>query len=167
MKVVLARTAGFCIGVKRALEMVLKAINENQTKIYTYGPLIHNPQVLELLKERGITVLQPGETAAEGIIMSKKSALRDNFVAVYHAQVDRLQDKPYFVNFRNILCSRTEPVYQPDGIHLQDVGRKIMAQHFNQVLKDRLVAGKTPGQLLAGMPPESHPQKSPESTVIR
>jgi (E)-4-hydroxy-3-methyl-but-2-enyl pyrophosphate reductase len=69
MKVVLARTAGFCIGVKRALEMVLKAINESQTKIYTYGPLIHNPQVLELLKERGITVLEPGETAAEGLVV--------------------------------------------------------------------------------------------------
>ena len=69
MKVVLARTAGFCIGVKRALEMVLKAINESQTKIYTYGPLIHNPQVLELLKERGITVLEPGQTAAEGLVV--------------------------------------------------------------------------------------------------
>src|SRR5512142_587877 len=69
MKVVLARTAGFCIGVKRALELVLKAINENQTKIYTYGPLIHNPQVLELLKERGITVLQPGQTTSEGLVV--------------------------------------------------------------------------------------------------
>jgi (E)-4-hydroxy-3-methyl-but-2-enyl pyrophosphate reductase len=69
MKVVLASTAGFCIGVKRALEMVLKAINENQTQIYTYGPLIHNPQVLDLLKERGITVLQPGETVPEGLVV--------------------------------------------------------------------------------------------------
>ena len=69
MKVVLARTAGFCIGVKRALEMVLKAINENQTKIYTYGPLIHNPQVLELLRERGITVLRPGEKVPEGLVV--------------------------------------------------------------------------------------------------
>jgi hypothetical protein len=109
----------------------------------------------------------PQVRAAEGIIMSKKSALRDNFVAVYHAQVGRLKDKPYFVNFRNILCSRTVPVYQPDGIHLQDVGRKIMAQHFNQVLKDRLVAGNTPGHPLTGMHPESHAQKSPESMVIR
>ena len=61
MKVVLDSTAGFCIGVKRALEMVFKAISENQTKIYTYGPLIHNPQVLDLMKERGITVLKPGD----------------------------------------------------------------------------------------------------------
>ncbi|MDP3181778.1 MAG: 4-hydroxy-3-methylbut-2-enyl diphosphate reductase [Desulfobaccales bacterium] len=69
MKVVLARTAGFCIGVKRALEMVLKAINQNRGKIYTYGPLIHNPQVLELLRERGITVLRPGEQVPPGLVV--------------------------------------------------------------------------------------------------
>ena len=69
MKVVLAETAGFCIGVKRALEMVLKAINENQPKIYTYGPLIHNPQVLELLRERGIRILKPGEEIPAGLVV--------------------------------------------------------------------------------------------------
>jgi (E)-4-hydroxy-3-methyl-but-2-enyl pyrophosphate reductase len=69
VKVVLAETAGFCIGVKRALEMVLKAINENQPQIYTYGPLIHNPQVLELLRERGIRILQPGEEIPEGLVV--------------------------------------------------------------------------------------------------
>jgi len=67
--VILAKTAGFCVGVKRALELVLKAINENQTKIYTYGPLIHNPQVLELLQERGITVLKPGEKVSSGLVV--------------------------------------------------------------------------------------------------
>ncbi len=69
MKVVLADTAGFCIGVKRALELVLKAINENQSKIYTYGPLIHNPQVLELLRERGISILKPGEEVPPGLVV--------------------------------------------------------------------------------------------------
>jgi 4-hydroxy-3-methylbut-2-enyl diphosphate reductase len=65
----LAETAGFCIGVKRALELVLKAINEKQTKIYTYGPLIHNPQVLELLRERGISILKPGEDVPPGLVV--------------------------------------------------------------------------------------------------
>jgi (E)-4-hydroxy-3-methyl-but-2-enyl pyrophosphate reductase len=69
MKVVLARTAGFCMGVKRALEMVMEAINRNQESIYTYGPLIHNPQVLELLEERGIKILQPGEMACSGLVV--------------------------------------------------------------------------------------------------
>ncbi len=69
MRVVLASTAGFCIGVKRALEMVLKAIDQNRGKIYTYGPLIHNPQVLDLLRERGITVLRPGERVPSGLVV--------------------------------------------------------------------------------------------------
>ncbi len=69
MKVILARTAGFCMGVKRALELVLKAINQNQGHIYTYGPLIHNPQVLELLKERGIAILNPGEMIPDGLVV--------------------------------------------------------------------------------------------------
>ncbi|MHB8067551.1 MAG: 4-hydroxy-3-methylbut-2-enyl diphosphate reductase [Desulfobaccales bacterium] len=69
MKVILARTAGFCMGVKRALELVLKAITNHQGHIYTYGPLIHNPQVLELLKERGIAILNPGEMIPDGLVV--------------------------------------------------------------------------------------------------
>ncbi len=62
MKVIIAQTSGFCMGVKRAMELVLKAINQNEGEIYTHGPLIHNPQVLELLAERGIRVLERGQT---------------------------------------------------------------------------------------------------------
>ncbi|MBW2020919.1 MAG: 4-hydroxy-3-methylbut-2-enyl diphosphate reductase [Deltaproteobacteria bacterium] len=58
MKVKLAKTAGFCMGVRRAVEMVLDAANSQQGPIYTYGPLIHNPQVLEILAEKGVTILQ-------------------------------------------------------------------------------------------------------------
>ncbi len=69
MKVILARTAGFCMGVKRAMELVLSAINEKPDKIYTYGPLIHNPQVLELLAERGIAVIQKGREVPPGVVV--------------------------------------------------------------------------------------------------
>jgi len=46
MKIVVAKTAGFCMGVRRAVDMVLDASNLSSEPIYTYGPLIHNPQVL-------------------------------------------------------------------------------------------------------------------------
>ena len=75
----------------------------------------------------------------EDVILGKKSALRHNFVVTYQALVARLQEKPYFINFQNILCSRAAPVYQPDGIHLQDAGRKIVAQRIKQALKDRFL----------------------------
>ncbi|NLJ81030.1 MAG: 4-hydroxy-3-methylbut-2-enyl diphosphate reductase, partial [Firmicutes bacterium] len=47
MEIVLADAAGFCFGVKRALEMTKKTAEEapHGTPIHTLGPLIHNPQV--------------------------------------------------------------------------------------------------------------------------
>jgi len=55
MGVKLAKTAGFCMGVRRAVDMVLDiAQRKGKENIYTYGPLIHNPQTVELLRTRGV-----------------------------------------------------------------------------------------------------------------
>ncbi len=54
MKVKIAKTAGFCMGVRRALELVLAKSLKESGPIYTYGPLIHNRQVVELLEKKGI-----------------------------------------------------------------------------------------------------------------
>ncbi len=56
MKVFVAKTAGFCKGVKDALEITLEAIQKRQEgeRICTFGPLIHNRQVLAMLEEKGI-----------------------------------------------------------------------------------------------------------------
>lgn len=55
MGIKLAETAGFCMGVRRAVDIVLDIARvKGDEKIYTYGPLIHNPQTVELLKQRGI-----------------------------------------------------------------------------------------------------------------
>jgi hypothetical protein len=90
--------------------------------------------------------------AQEDVVLGKKLAIRDNFMVCYQALVGRLQEKPYFINFRNILCDRGEPLYQSDGIHLLDPGRKIVASRLEEVLKERLLAGEAPGKPLAGMP---------------
>jgi 4-hydroxy-3-methylbut-2-enyl diphosphate reductase len=59
MEIKLARTAGFCMGVRRAVDIVLDiAQHENRRRIYTYGPLIHNPQTIELLKSRGVKPIE-------------------------------------------------------------------------------------------------------------
>lgn len=59
MEIKLAETAGFCMGVRRAVDIVLEiAQHETGRHIYTYGPLIHNPQTIELLKIRGIKPIQ-------------------------------------------------------------------------------------------------------------
>lgn len=46
MEVTVAKTAGFCFGVKRAVEKVYEQIGKSEKPIYTYGPIIHNEQVV-------------------------------------------------------------------------------------------------------------------------
>ncbi len=66
MKIIIAKTAGFCMGVRRAVDMVLEAPGSQPEPISTYGPLIHNPQVLDLLKEKGINSLEAIPQAGSG-----------------------------------------------------------------------------------------------------
>ncbi len=54
MKIILAKTAGFCMGVKRALDIALKSAENHDGHVFTHGPLIHNPQAVRMLEERGV-----------------------------------------------------------------------------------------------------------------
>lgn len=62
MKVILAQTAGFCKGVRRAMNMVLKETEQHGGRIFTDGPLIHNPQTIRMLEDRGVQMM--GKSAA-------------------------------------------------------------------------------------------------------
>jgi len=69
MKVILAKSAGFCMGVRRAVETTLEVIQKEDTEVSTFGPLIHNPQVLNLLEERGVRVLKDIPDQASGTVV--------------------------------------------------------------------------------------------------
>lgn len=69
MKISIAKTAGFCMGVRRAVDMVLDASNIADEPIFTYGPLIHNPQVLEMLESKKIFRLDTIPEKGEGIVL--------------------------------------------------------------------------------------------------
>ena len=56
MNVILAKSAGFCFGVKRAVDMVYERILEKEP-LYTFGPIIHNEEVVRDLEEKGVVVV--------------------------------------------------------------------------------------------------------------
>ncbi len=62
MEVILAKTAGFCFGVKRAVELVYQQIGSEE--VYTFGPIIHNEEVVKDLKDKGINVINSLQEAA-------------------------------------------------------------------------------------------------------
>ncbi len=61
MEVIVAKSAGFCFGVKRAVEKVYEQIETAKKPIYTYGPIIHNEEVVNDLKAKGVEVLNSRE----------------------------------------------------------------------------------------------------------
>ena len=58
MNLVVAKSAGFCFGVKRAVNMVYDEIGKSDVPVYTYGPIIHNEEVVRDLEEKGIRVIR-------------------------------------------------------------------------------------------------------------
>ena len=60
MKVTLAKSAGFCFGVKRAVDTVYEEI-EKDGAIYTFGPIIHNEEVVSDLEKKGVIVVNSVE----------------------------------------------------------------------------------------------------------
>jgi 4-hydroxy-3-methylbut-2-enyl diphosphate reductase len=68
MKVILAKQAGFCFGVKRATQLAFQSAGKDQ-KTYTLGPIIHSPQVVGKLESLGIRVLDSLEGLESGTII--------------------------------------------------------------------------------------------------
>ena len=56
MKIELAKTAGFCFGVKRAVDTVYKTLSTGE-KVYTFGPIVHNEQVISELEMLGTGIV--------------------------------------------------------------------------------------------------------------
>jgi len=94
MGIKLAESSGFCMGVRRAMDIVLDlAQHKGDKKIYTYGPLIHNPQTVELLEKRGVIPVDNIDDIHEGTIVirahgispEERHKLRDKGIKIIDA----------------------------------------------------------------------------------
>lgn len=69
-RIIVAKSAGFCWGVQRAFNKVLEIADKHPDggPVYTYGPLIHNPQAVRMLEQKGIGVLEEIPECIEGTV---------------------------------------------------------------------------------------------------
>jgi 4-hydroxy-3-methylbut-2-enyl diphosphate reductase len=75
MKIELAKGAGFCFGVKRAVNIALKTVREVDHPVYTIGPIIHNPQVVEKLRQQGIIPVAEITDLPPGIVIIRSHGI--------------------------------------------------------------------------------------------
>ena len=69
MKLLVAKSAGFCFGVKRAMDIALEASRKYPKRLHTLGPLIHNPQAVEYLENLGVKAKERIEDLPGGTVI--------------------------------------------------------------------------------------------------
>ncbi len=94
MEIIVARNSGFCYGVRRALQLARKTGKKAGQRIFSWGEIIHNPEVIASLRKDGILVadslsqLKPGDTViirSHGISPAVHRALRKKKVKLVDA----------------------------------------------------------------------------------
>lgn len=68
-EIILVNGAGFCFGVKRATDIAFNLANNNSQGVFTLGPIIHNPQVVEKLRELGISPIEDINPSVKKLII--------------------------------------------------------------------------------------------------
>ncbi|MDH4267289.1 MAG: 4-hydroxy-3-methylbut-2-enyl diphosphate reductase, partial [Deltaproteobacteria bacterium] len=133
-RVRLAKNAGFCMGVRRAMDMVLEAAMKKNGVIFTYGPLIHNPQVLEILEGKGVKTLPEGDASLFFSSVSQGKPVTVVIRAHGVSPGERQKIKDTGMKIVNATCPHVGKVqgiikrYALQGYHIVIVGEKDHAE---------------------------------------
>ena len=145
MEVIVAKTAGFCFGVKRAVEKVYEQIGKTEKPIYTYGPIIHNEEVVGDLKEKGVSVIDSREelmALKDGVVVIRSHGvgkeiydiLKENGLEVVDATC------PYVKKIHKIVAEQTadgrQVIIVGDGNHPEVQGIKGWADGTAKVVEN-------------------------------
>ncbi|HDH97189.1 MAG TPA: bifunctional 4-hydroxy-3-methylbut-2-enyl diphosphate reductase/30S ribosomal protein S1, partial [Proteobacteria bacterium] len=114
-QIVVGEKAGFCMGVRRAMELVLEAVRHAED-IKVYGPLVHNPQVIELLRLRGVECERDKDKIRDGTVV-----LRSHGVPFEVEQEFRARG----LNILDATCPKVKRVQRLARKHAQD-GRTVL-----------------------------------------
>jgi 4-hydroxy-3-methylbut-2-enyl diphosphate reductase len=151
VRVRLAKTAGFCMGVRRAMDITLKSIARHGRGLLTFGPLIHNPQVLDLLKGKGVEIFQsrgsvksnqPVIIRAHGIPPYEREALSELGSTIIDATCPRVLNVQSII--RRHACGGGFTVIVGDANHPEVIGLMGYAGNGGTVVSTREDVEKIP-----------------------
>ncbi|KMT21388.1 bifunctional 4-hydroxy-3-methylbut-2-enyl diphosphate reductase/30S ribosomal protein S1 [Clostridium cylindrosporum] len=113
MEIIVAKSAGFCFGVKNALEKVNSLNKEKEVK--TYGPIIHNKQVVEDLRQKGVTILDDLSNARKGssVVIRSHGISKAEFKVLEEREVDIVDATcPFVKNIHRIVEKKCNENYK-------------------------------------------------------
>jgi 4-hydroxy-3-methylbut-2-enyl diphosphate reductase len=121
MQIILDEGAGFCFGVERALKMTREIATESAHPVVTIGPLIHNPQVIEELKQEGVNVLDEDSDVSRSVVILRSHGVAPEVEERLRRESKQLIDAtcPYVKKSQHYV-----ELLRKEGYHILIIGNK-------------------------------------------
>lgn len=114
MEIFVAKTAGFCFGVRRAMEMVEKALSNGENSLSSLGPLIHNPRVVKELETKGLRTVNTLDQVPGGRVVIRSHGVGPSIYQAAQAQKLEIIDAtcPFVKNVQQLAVFLKNEGYQ-------------------------------------------------------
>lgn len=129
MKVILAENAGFCFGVKRAMKLAFESARNSDLPIYSLGPLIHNPQQVKILSQKGVHEISDLESLkSDDVLIIRSHGTTPSILDFAKAKGLKIVDAtcPFVINAQKLAQELNSEGYQViivgEGDHPEVVG---------------------------------------------
>ncbi|HEX7623100.1 MAG TPA: 4-hydroxy-3-methylbut-2-enyl diphosphate reductase [Anaeromyxobacteraceae bacterium] len=121
MEVRIAKTAGFCWGVRRTVERLMEVADSAAGRaVVTLGPVIHNPQAVELFREKGVGTVDAIAEVGDGatVVVRTHGAVKSELAAAKERGLDVVDGTCPYVKYPQVMAQRLSK----EGYHLIIVG---------------------------------------------
>ena len=141
----MAESAGFCFGVKRAIEMVYEAIGV-EPKLYSYGQLIHNKTVTDDLASKGLQIVENLDGLTEGTLLIRSHGVGKALYDEAEAKGLKILDGtcPFVKKIHNIVHDKLAEgmgiIIVGDGTHPEVIGINGWCENAAVILEDEEAA---------------------------
>ncbi len=116
MNVIVAKSAGFCFGVQRAVDILYEEVKKGTSPLYTYGPIIHNETVVSDLESRGVKVIESKEellNTHEGTVVIRTHGVGPDVYEIIEKNGLRLVDAtcPFVKKIHKVITEKVKEGY--------------------------------------------------------
>jgi 4-hydroxy-3-methylbut-2-en-1-yl diphosphate reductase len=120
MQVKIARTAGFCWGVRRTVDKVMEVADQGGGPVVTLGPIIHNPQAVARMQEKGVQTVEKVSEVGDGItvVVRTHGAVKPELETARERGLEVVDGTCPYVKYPQAMAQRLSR----DGYHVVVVG---------------------------------------------
>jgi (E)-4-hydroxy-3-methyl-but-2-enyl pyrophosphate reductase len=110
----IADQAGYCFGVRRALDLAREQLAKEDQKVYSLGPIIHNPQVVEEFRKKGLIPVESLEGIDEGVLLIRSHGVEQHLLKEARRKGLQIVDAtcPFVKNAQRLAHQLSEAGYQ-------------------------------------------------------